>query len=214
MRNNTDQRHLVVVCVIRKTFLLLSSKQLPPSNLLGEVGRWGGHPNFGWKNIFFLAERNFHSYFRRLNILELSELTLSQRSQLQVSIAFKTFVFRLRGRIQHFHKTHLRDTFFPCLNLSAVHILITTSLFHTERQGQNTEDRVGGCLGCWTKNVTKRGISMTINIPAVGVDTTKEAVNQFNEAPGHRLSPRRPWWHLYQFLERDIKNQDAGLSQI
>ena len=27
---------------------------------------------------YVLAERNFHSYFRRLNILELSELTFSQ----------------------------------------------------------------------------------------------------------------------------------------
>ena len=33
---------------------------------------------------------------------------------------------------------------------------------------------------------------MTINIPAVRADMTKEAVNQFNEAPGQRLSRRPP----------------------
>ena len=63
--------------------------------------------------------------------------------------------------------------------------------------------------------VTKREISMTINIPAVGVDMTKEAVNQFNEAPGQRLS-RRPPQTLAggtkdQFLWR---HQDVGASQI
>ena len=82
----------------------------------------------------------------------------------------------------------VNDRHTPPALFRSVHILINTSLFHTEIQGQNKEDRVEGVVG--QKMATKRGISMTINIPAVGADMTKEAVNQFNEALGQRLSPR------------------------